>query len=127
MPLAILAVAAVLLWQGSAIRSDQHDAVRGFVAAVCGDILQGRDPSLRLAATDPLVRGALVQRLEDALDPDSELSIEVSAGDTPEAGAFTGSATHVALLKLDGTPVVGLRVAYGADGGDVVIIGFWQP
>ena len=65
--------------------------------------------------------------LDNAGKPSRRLTVEVAAGDTPEAGAWAGAATHTAVLSLDGTEVLGLRVVHHGSGADIAIIGFWLP
>ena len=127
MPLAILAVAGGLgLWSSHA-RTRQQQDIQAVVASICNDVLDGRDPAPRLAATDPLIRGRLVERLREVLGgppgTPPQLEIEVSAGDTTGAG----DATHTAVLRVDGVEAMGLRIRHGGDGPGVAIIGFWTP
>jgi len=124
MPLAILAVAGGLgLWSSHA-RTRQQQDIQAVVASICNDVLDGRDPAPRLAATDPLIRGRLVERLQEVLEGQlPQLEIEVSAGDTTGGG----DATHTAVLRVDGAEAMGLRIRHGGDGPGVAIIGFWTP
>ena len=91
----------------------------------------GRNPSARLTATDGLVRDIVATRLREVLDnvsePSQRLTVEIAVGDTPEAGAWAGAATHTAVLSLDGTEVLGLRVVHRGSRDDIAIIGFWLP
>jgi hypothetical protein len=127
MPLAILAVAGGLgLWSSHVQRQQQQD-IQAVVASICNDILDGRDPAPRLASTDPLIRGRLVERLREVLGgPPPHLEIEISAGDTTGPGG-PGDATHTAMLRVDGAEAMGLRIRHGGDGPGVAIIGFWTP
>ena len=124
MPLAILAVAGGLgLWSSHA-RTRQQQDIQAVVASICNDVLDGRDPAPRLAATDPLIRGRLVERLQEVLEGQlPQLEIEVSAGDN----TGPGDATHTAVIRVDGTEAMGLRIRHGGDGPGVAIIGFWTP
>ena len=131
MPLVILAVAAGVSWWSSRSATQEQDAVHAFVTALCSDVRNGRNPSTRLGATDELVRNTVVtglrQTLGDADKASPRLTVEVAAGDTPEAGAWAGAATHTAILSLDGTEVMGLRVIHHGNSADIAIIGFWLP
>ena len=125
MPLAILAIAGGLaLWSSHVQRQQQQD-IQAVVASICNDIVDGRDPAPRLAATDPLIRGQLVERLREVLGgPRPHLEIEISAGDTTTG---PGDATHTAVLRVNGAEAMGLRIRQGGDGPGVAIIGFWIP
>ena len=127
MPLVILAVAGGLGLWSSHVHTRQHQEVQAVVRSICDDVLDGRDPGPRLAATDPLVRGRLVERLREVLTGGTppRLAIEVSAGDTNRAAR--GGATHTAVVRVDGTEAIGLRIRHGGDGPGVAIIGFWTP
>ncbi len=131
MPVAILAVAAGVSWWSSRVASQEQAEVHAFVTAVCDDVRAGRNPSARLAATDELIRGTLATRLRELLgnvnEPLQRLTVEVAGGDALEAGAWAGAATHTAVLSLDGTEVLGLRVVHRGSGADIAIIGFWLP
>ena len=131
MPVAILAVAAGVSWWSSRVASQEQTEVHAFVTAVCDDVRAGRNPSARLAATDGLIRDRLAARLRALLgninEPSQRLTVEVIAGDTPKAGARAGAATHTVILNLNGTEVLGLRVAHRGSGADIAIIGFWLP
>ena len=129
MPLVILAVAGGLgLWTSHVHTRQQRD-IQAVVASICNDVMGGRDPAPRLAATDPLIRRRLVERLREVLGgTPPRLEIEVSAGDTTGAGDATqGGATHTAVLRVDGAEAMGLRIRHGGDGPGVAIIGFWKP
>ena len=129
MPVTILAVAAGVMWWSARVASQEHAEVLAFVTAVCDDARDGR--TTRLAATDGLVRNTVATRLRETLGdvnrPPQRLTVEVAAGDTPGAGAWAGAATHTAVLSLDGTEVLGLRVVHRGSGADIAIIGFWLP
>ncbi len=131
MPVVILAVAAGVSWWSSGIAGQEQAEVHWFVTAICDDVRDGRNPSARLAATDKLVRNTLATRLREILgnakDQSQRLTVEVAAGDTPEAGAWAGAATHTAVLSLDETEVLGLRVVHRGSTADIAIIGFWLP
>ncbi len=133
MPVAILAVAAGVAWWSSRVASQEQADVHAFVTAICDDVRDGRNLSARLAATDGLVRNTVATRLQELLGnvkkPPQRLTVEVAAGDTPEAGTRPGTATHTAVLSLDGTEALGLRVVHRGSGADIAIIGFWllQP
>ncbi len=131
MPMAILAVAAGVAWWSSRTAGQEQTEVHSFVTAICDDVRAGRNPSARLAATDRLVGNTLATRLREILGTATEqsqrLTVKVAAGDTPEAGAWAGVATHTAVLSLDGTEVLGLRVVHRGSGADIAIIGFWLP
>jgi len=129
MPLAVLAVAAGVAWWSTRVDDQEQAEVHAFVTAICDDVRGGRNPSARLAVTDRLVRDAVATRLREILGDvnrsSQRLTVEVAAGDTPEAGAAAGAATHVAVLSLDGTEVLGLRVVHRGSAADIAIIGFW--
>ncbi len=130
MSLVILAVAAGVSWWSSRVATQEQDAVHAFVTALCSDVRDGRNPSTRLGATDPLVRNTVVTRLRETIsavnNESQRLTVEVAAGDTPEAGAWAGAATHTAVLSLDGTEVIGLRVVHHGGSADIAIIGFYS-
>ena len=125
MPVAILAVAAGVAWWSSRVATQEQAEVHAFVTAICDDVRDGRNPSAWLAATDRLVRNTVLTRLREILGkvdrPSQRLTVEVAAG------AWTGAATHTAVLSLDGTEVLGLRVVHRGSGADIAIIGFWLP
>ncbi len=129
MTLVILAVAAGVSWWSSRVATQEQDAVHAFVTALCSDVRDGRNPSTRLGATDELIRNTVVTRLRETIgavnNESQRLTVEVAAGDTPEAGAWAGAATHTAVLSLDGTEVMGLRVVHRGSSADIAIIGFW--
>ncbi len=129
MPVAILTVAAGVAWWSSRVAAQEQTEVHAFVAAVCEDIRAGRNPSARLAATDKLIRNTVATRLREILgnanQQSQRLTVEVAAGDTPEAGKAAGAATHTAVLSLDETEVLGLRVVHRGSTADIAIIGFW--
>ncbi len=131
MPVAILAVAAGVAWWSSRVAAQERAEVHAFVTAVCDDVRDGRNPSARLTATDGLVRDIVATRLREVLDnvsePSQRLTVEIAVGDTPEAGAWADAATHTAVLSLDGTEVLGLRVVHRGSRDDIAIIGFWLP
>ncbi len=131
MPMAILAVAAGVSWWSSRNAGQEQAEVRSFVIAICDDVRYGRNPSARLAATDKMVRNTLATRLREILgnanQQSQRLTVEVAAGDTPEAGVWAGAATHTSVLSLDGTEVLGLRVVHRGRTADIAIIGFWLP
>ena len=132
LPLVILAVAGGLGLWSSHVHTRQQQEVQAVVASICNDVLAGRDPASRLTATDPLVRGRLVERLREVLGGTGgtppRLAIEVSAGDTTQAGdAVQGHATHTAVLRVDGAAAMGLRIRHPGGGAGVAIIGFWTP
>ncbi len=132
MPLAILAVAGGLGLWSSHVHTRQQQDIQAVLASICDDVIDGRDPTPRLSGTDPLMRGRLVERLRKVLGgtpgTPPRLEIEVSVGDTTKAGdAAGGGATHTAVLRVDGTDALGLRIRHGGDGRGVAIIGFWTP
>ena len=131
MPLAILTVAAGVAWWSARIAGQEQAEVHAFVTAICDDVRDGRNPSARLTATHELVRNTVATRLREILvdvdRPSQRLTVEVVAGDAPESGAAAGAATHTAVLILDGTEVLGLRVVHRGSGADIAIIGFWLP
>ena len=131
MPVAILTVAAGVAWWSARIARQEQAEVHAFVTAICDDVRAGRNPSARLAATNTLVRNALAMRLWETLGNANErsqrLTVEVAVGDTPEAGASAGATTHTAVLSLDGTEVLGLRVVHRGSSANIAIIGFWLP
>ena len=131
MLVAILAVAAGVAWWSSRVATHEQAEVHAFVTAICDDVRNGRHPSAWLAGTEGLVRNTVLTRLREILGnvdrPSQRLTVEVAAGDTPEAGAWTGAATHTAVLSLNGTEVLGLRVVHRGSGADIAIIGFWLP
>ncbi len=130
MPLAILVVAGGLGLWSSRVHTRQQQEIQAVVASICNDVLDGRDPTPRLAATDPLMREQLVERLREILGgTPPQLEIEVSDGDTNRAGDTGGgagaAATHTAILRVDGAEAMGLRIRHGGDGRGIAIIGFW--
>ena len=131
MPVAILAVAAGVGWWSARIADQEQAEVHAFVTTICDDARDGRNPSARLAATDVMVRNTVAAHLREILGdgnrPSQRLAVEVAVGDTPEAGASAGAATHTAVVSLDGTKVLGLRVVHRGSGADIAIIGFWLP
>ncbi len=54
-----------------------------------------------------------------------DLSVRVTSGDDPRYG--DGTATHVALVDIDGTSVLGLRVLCDGPGKPMLIAGVWTP
>ncbi len=126
LPLFILAIAAVVAVWGSQQRQRRNNEVEAFVTALCGDLAAGRDPALN--AGDVLA-GPLRSRLAEVIRVAARrpLSIEVAAGDTPEAGRVPRAATHTAVLRVDGTAELGLRLLHDGRPGNIAIIGFWTP
>ena len=131
MPVAILTVAAGVAWWSARIDGQEQAEVHAFVTAICNDVRDGRTPSAPLAATHELVRNTVATRLREILvdvdRPSQRLTVEVAVGDTPEAGASAGATTHTAVLSLDGTEVLGLRVVHRGSSANIAIIGFWLP
>ena len=125
MLVAILAVAAGVAWWSSRVATHEQAEVHAFVTAICDDVRNGRHPSAWLAGTEGLVRNTVLTRLREILGnvdrPSQRLTVEVAAG------ARTGAATHTAVLSLNGTEVLGLRVVHRGSGADIAIIGFWLP
>ncbi len=130
MPVAILTVAAGVAWWSARIDGQEQAEVHAFVTAICDDVRDGRNPSAPLAATHELVRNTVATRLREILGdvdrPPQRLTVEVAVGDAPGSGA-AGAATHTAVLSLDGTEVLGLRVVHRGSSADIAIIGFWLP
>lgn len=129
MPLAIVLVALLIARWGAWQRAQQAQDVRRHVAALLDDLAAGRDPAPRLGATDPLVARPLVERLEAimaAAGGPGAIVIDVIAGDAPGAGQVPQPATHTAVLRAGDREALALRLLR-ADGGEIVIIGYWTP
>ncbi|MHC4217779.1 MAG: hypothetical protein ACYSU7_04905 [Planctomycetota bacterium] len=131
LPLAIVAVAGGLALLNSHRRAAQADDVHRLVTDLCDDLAAGRDPASHLQATDALITRPLVSRLRSAIDRaggrPGALVVVAEPGDTPQVGTIGQTATHTAVLSVDGVEVLGLRVVHPGKNGDIAIIGFWTP
>jgi len=54
-----------------------------------------------------------------------DLSVKVTSGDDSRYG--DGTATHVAIVDINGIPVLGLRVLCNGTGEPMLIAGVWTP
>lgn len=131
MPLVVLAAAGVItVW---ATRQKEHERreVHDFVVALSDDLRRGRDPSGHLRGTDQALTPLLISRLQEVTTLSggvaARLEIETITGDTDAVGQVPAPATHIAMFRVDGVDVLGLRVVHRGGTGDIVIIGFWIP
>ena len=130
MPVAILAVAAVLLVWGSRGDAQRSQEVHRFVLGLCEDLAGDRDPIPRLVATDPIISRPLISRLEAAVSGPrglDDLTVEVVCGDRAKSMDLRPQATHTAILSAGGKVVLELRLIHHGEGQPIVIIGFSTP
>jgi hypothetical protein len=130
MPLAILLIGgAIALW-GVQRETKRSEEIRQTLLLLCRDIRAGNDVTQRIrlmsAAPDPLLMNAL-ERASWSANSSDEFSIEVTPGDVEDNSAFAGTATHVAMIRVNGSNVLGLRIRH--DGGDapIKILGHFSP
>lgn len=122
MPVVIVLVAAALWLWDSARQPARDREVEQLVADVCREVRAGREPA---GAIDPLIADPLIARLEEALSAPGALTVSVTPGDTDHAGTRAEAATHTAVIRVDGTEVLGLRVLDRRT-GTILIIGYFE-
>ncbi len=131
MPLAVLAAAGVIALWAARQKEHQRREVHDFVVALSDDLRRGRDPAGHLRGTDRALAPLLISRLQEVTTLSggvpARLEIETITGDTDAAGQVPAPATHIAMFRVDGADVLGLRVVHRGGTGDIVIIGYWIP
>ncbi len=131
MPLIVLTVAAGIALWSSKREARQTEEVRTHVVALCRDLAEGRDPSVHLVGTDPLLAKQLVERLraiEQAAARDGRsVDVFASAGDAGATGTLPAAATHTAVIRDGSRDALVLRLVHAGGEGGIVIIGVWIP
>ena len=117
MPLVILLVGLALAVWSARRQVRQNQEIHHLVVEVCDDVSAGRKPT----SIDPLISRTLISTLQPIVEDATPLTVVVRPGDTDQRG----SATHTAMLSLDGRDVLRLRVVHRGRIEDAVIIGFW--
>ncbi len=123
MPLVILAVAAGLAVWGTMQKGHRVDEVRHLVQRLIDDVAAGRDPSPGLGDTDPAILRLVIATLE--AHPPEAVEAVVRTGDVAAFG--DGSATHHAVIRIDGVDRLGLRLVSPGDRQELLIVGYWVP
>jgi hypothetical protein len=126
---ALILLVAFVVW-GVEKRRGQADVpeLELFIRQSCAQAVAGDGAALTSHSSDPLIAESIITALRDSalMEPGAvdRLTIAISPGDHAVYG--DGSATHHALLSLDGRELLGLRLIRGS-GHAIRIIGMWRP
>lgn len=126
---ALILLVAFVFWRVEQRRAQTDiPELEAFIRQTCAQVVVGDDAALASRASDPLIAESIVAAVRDSplMDPGAinRLSISVSPGEHLIYGH--GTATHHALLGLDGRDLLGLRLIRGSR-HDIRIIGMWRP
>lgn len=127
MPLVILLAALVMMYWGSHREARKKFEIQQYVQRLCDDAASGRIIVDRLNNPNPLVASQTAEEMKDAWTPSVVTSreINVNSGDVPQFNI--GTATHTAMLRVNGQDVLGLRILHQDEGGPIEILGYWRP
>ena len=129
MPIAIVLAAVVIAVWGWQADSQRVNDVEDYVFLICEDVANGRDPESRLRRTNPVLAKSIVDLLKViCLELPADLTgleVTVHSGDSSAYG--DGTATHIAMIRINGKEKLGLRIVKQSISGDMEIIGRWLP
>src|SRR5262245_11703970 len=114
-PLIILLIAGGIAAWNSYRETRRMEQIRQAILGLCEDVAQGRDVSAQLDMLSPAPNPRLVEEFKSACgSPDlaSSVDVKVTPGDLPDAGHFSGAATHVATLRSGDMDMLFLRIKY---------------
>jgi hypothetical protein len=116
-------VMGIWIWQSKVDRG-LTDQAHDYVVRLVSSVRSGSGGESLLSATNPLVAAQLARRLEELKGRPGMVTVDVTPGDHPIYG--NSSATHQALIRLDGRPVLGLRLFNSGDKDRIAVMGLWQ-
>ncbi len=116
-PIAIVVIAAAIMFFSRRGTDVQRSSVGAFVSSVLGGGPTG--------STDRLIMTELQRRLQTVMQPGEAIEIEVRDGDGGPAP--DGAASHVVMLRVKGLAAVGLRCRYDSDPTRMAIVGVFEP
>lgn len=129
-PLIVLAVAAAIAVWASARETRRMNDVRQMVIQLVREVCSGQETSAALKSVDPVLRTQLAQALRSAcarLDSPSEPDIVVISGDRSQRGHLSSTATHTAMIRAEGSDILGFRLHHSGDSSNMSILGYWIP
>jgi hypothetical protein len=127
---ATILVVALVIWQVEQRRGrGAVPEIESFLRSASAEAVSGERRPLLSRAADPSIADAIVEALRGSrlAEPGAmnRMTITITPGDHPTYG--NGSATHHALLAIDGQEQLGLRLVRPSFGGDIQIVGMWRP
>ena len=128
MPVLIVLAAICVSWWSARTASAVEQYVRDEVIELIPMVLDNPDIVERMVVNPALytpVSNSIVAMSSVWSGNKKDLSVKVTSGDDPRYG--DGSATHVALVDINGIPVLGLRVLCHGTGEPMLIAGVWTP
>ena len=127
MPALIVLAALSIFWWSSRRNLQAIGVIQQHVQQLCNDAAGGSNIADRLNNSNPLVASQTADEIKDAWRGPPNLSREVmvTSGDVPQFNL--GTATHTAMLRVNGKDVLGLRILNKDVGGPIEILGYWRP
>ncbi len=133
MPLIILAAAALVGWWASQKEMRRMSDIRSFVLLLVQPGAEGDPDTGALSAAEPLLPpglgGSLRMLRSDLLANNQSAVVDVRPGDTDRYG--DGTATHTAVIMVEGRARLGLRIVHQNNGRTLLdkvrVIGYFLP
>jgi hypothetical protein len=127
---ALITLVAGGIWLWSERLGDRCEReIRAVVEQLVVDVAAGRDQAAATWFDQPAIEAAAIEALRAAIPPGQggvgRLRVDVVRGDHPQFG--NGSASHHAILAVDGRPILGLRLMHANDESAARVIGMWRP
>jgi hypothetical protein len=124
--LIIIAALAMIVWARHR-ETQRLDRLRWQFESLCALVVGGGDPTGRIRADSPAKRDGFAETLRTtfgAVTDAARVTVEAEAGDS--SPWTDGRATHTVMIRLDGAPALGVRIAW-AEGAEAEVIGYWTP
>lgn len=125
----ILLVAGAVAWWGATREDQRATEIQTFIKQICSALARGEDGSREYQGTPDIVAEQITARLTTffASTPDAIdlLDVDVRTGTAEERGGR--HVTHIAMLNIGDTPVLGLQVRHLDTPDTIMITGYWEP